>query len=152
MIAVDTVEDRLELAKKLGATQCINPKQQDVATVIKELTNGRGVDSIVDAAGVAGTIDEWLNVAAIGAKIAMVGIPSHPIELNLTEFLMKNISLWTGLGDLSTMPMLMEMIAAGILDPSPIFTEEVAFDDIETAIEEFMERKPGLIKPLINLN
>ena len=152
VIAVDTVTDRLELARTLGATHVINPANQDVVAVIESLTAGRGVEAIVDAAGVPGTINAWQGTAAIGAKVAMVGIPDAPVEMNLTAMLEKNIALWTGLGDLGQMDMLLNMIAAGVLDPSPIFTETTSFKHIETSIAEFMARKPGLVKPLIHMD
>lgn len=152
VIAVDTVADRLDLARRLGAAHIIDPSREDTAAVVAELTDGRGVDAVVDAAGVESTIIAWETVAAIGARVAMVGIPGAPVEMNLTALLHKNISLWTGLGDLGHMDMLLNMIAAGALDPSPIFTETVPFRDIERAIAEFIARKPGLVKPLVPLD
>lgn len=151
VIAVDTLADRLSLASTLGAHHCINALEQNVVEVVQQLTHGKGVEAIVDAVGAKATIQSWTEVAAIGAKVAMVGIPAEPLELNLAAFLHKNISLWTGLGDLRCMQMLMDMIAAKVLDPSPIFTEQVVFDDIEQSIAEFVSRKPGLVKPFIQM-
>lgn len=152
VIAVDTVPERLELARALGADHVVDPSRQDTAAAVAELTGGRGAEAVVDAAGVEATITAWQAVAAIGARVAMVGIPAAPVEMNLTALLVKNISLWTGLGDLGHMDMLLELIAAGRLDPSPIFTETLPFDQIERAIGEFMDRKPGLVKPLITVD
>jgi alcohol dehydrogenase len=149
VIAVDTMADRLSLARNLGADHVIDPSREDITSVVNSLTGGRGVEAIVDAAGVNATIGVWETVAAIGAHIAMVGIPSAPVELNLTALLEKNITLWTGLGDLRLMDTLLALVAAGRLDPSPIFTETVSFEHIEKAIGEFVDRKPGLVKPLI---
>ncbi|MBN3813888.1 alcohol dehydrogenase catalytic domain-containing protein [Paraburkholderia sp. Ac-20347] len=149
VIAVDTVADRLALAKELGATHVIDPSQEDTPSVVATLTGGRGAEAIVDAAGVNGTINAWSGVAALGARIAMVGIPAVPVEINLTALLEKNVSMWMGLGDLRHMDMLLSLIAGGTLDPSPIFTETIPFRDIERAIAEFIDRKPGLVKPLI---
>ena len=55
------------------------------------------------------------------------------------------------LGYLGHMDMLLGMIAAGRLDPAPMFTETVAFDAIETAIADVAARKPGLVKPLVTV-
>lgn len=149
VIAVDMVADRLELARKLGATDVINPTMQDTAAVVAQMTQGRGAEAVVDAAGVKSSIDSWVSVTAIGGRVAMVGIPGAPVEMNLRALLEKNISIWTGLGDLSQMRMLLRVIEAGLLDPSPIFTETTSFQQIEKTIAEFMERKPGLVKPLV---
>lgn len=151
VIAVDTVADRLELAKTLGADHVIDPSTQDVAAVVASLTGGVGAEAVVDAAGVPATIASWVQVGAVGARVAMVGIPAGPVEMVLGALQMKNISLWTGLGDLGHMDMLLAMIAAGRLDPSPIFTEQVPFDQIEGAVAQFIARKPGLVKQLVTV-
>jgi alcohol dehydrogenase len=151
-IAVDTIPERLELARKMGADHVIDPSSEDVAATVASLTGGRGAEAVVDAAGVKATMDSWPVVAAIGGRVAVVAIPSAPVEINLAAMLFKNISLWTGLGDLGKMDMLLGLVAAGKLDPSPIFTETLCFDKIETAISEFMARKPGLVKPFITVS
>ncbi|WP_164509584.1 zinc-binding dehydrogenase, partial [Loigolactobacillus jiayinensis] len=52
VIAVDIVDDRLALAKELGATDIINSKTEDPVAAIKALTNGHGVNFAVDTTGV----------------------------------------------------------------------------------------------------
>ena len=151
-ISVDTLPDRLEVAKKMGADYTIDASKEDVAERVAALTNGRGAEAIVDAAGAKATMDAWFGVGAVGARVSVVAIPGGPVEVNLPAMLFKNMSLWTGLGDLGKMDMFLELIAEGKLDPSPIFTETLSFDGIETAIAEFMARKPGLIKPFITVS
>ncbi len=51
LIAVDLMESRLELAKKMGATRILNPKMGDVLSEIKELTRGNGVDVVIEFTG-----------------------------------------------------------------------------------------------------
>lgn len=149
VIVADALPDRLALAKKMGADVVVDVTKEDVAEVVSKLTNGKGVEAIVEAAGVKATISSWPKVAAVGAKVGMVAIPGTPLEMDLNALLFKNISLWMGLGDLGHMDELLELIAAGKLDPSPVFTETLPFVQIEKAIGEFVARKPGLIKHLI---
>jgi len=151
VIAVDTIPDRLAVATKLGADRVIDPTSEDVAAVVRDLTFGRGAEAIVEAAGVPATIGAWADLAAIGATVSMVAIPGSPVDIPVGAMQMKNISLWTGLGDLGHMDMFLDLIGTGVLDPTPIFTETVPFADIERAIAEFIDRKDGLIKPLITV-
>jgi alcohol dehydrogenase len=151
VIAADAIADRLELAKTLGADVVVDVTKQDVAQVVAEVTGGEGAEAIVDAAGVPATIGAWFSVAAIGARVGMVGIPAGPVEMALGALQMKNVSLWTGLGDLGHMDTFLALIAAGRLDPSPMFTQTVPFDGIEGAIAEFVARKPGLVKQLVTV-
>jgi len=151
VIAVDTLPDRLDLARSLGADHAIDASREDTTGIVADLTGGRGAEALVDAAGVKATIDSWEAVAAVGARVAMIAIPAGPVELRLAALLQKNVSLWMGLGDLGHMDVFLELIAAGKLDPSPIFTETVPFDRIERVIGEFIAGKPGLVKPLVTV-
>lgn len=151
VIVADAIADRLELARRMGADHVVDVTKVDTVEVVAGLTGGRGAEAIVDAAGAKATIASWGKVAALGARVAMVAIPGAPVELDLAALLNRNISLWMGLGDLGHMDTLLALIAAGKLDPSPVFTETVPFDRIEGAISDFIARKPGLVKPLITL-
>ncbi|KAF9887174.1 hypothetical protein FE257_010428 [Aspergillus nanangensis] len=150
VVMVDILADRLDVARKLGATHVVNPAAgDDLAQVVSEITGGRGAEATIDAAGVKGSISLWSEVTAIGGKVAVVAIPSGPVEVSLSAIVMRNITIWTGLGDVTHMDMLLGHINDGRLDPSPIFSETVAFDDIENTLKDFVSRKPGLIKPFI---
>jgi alcohol dehydrogenase len=151
VIAVDTVPERLSVATQLGASRVVDPASEDLAQIVRDLTDGRGAEAIVDAAGVPATIGSWMSLAALGATVSMVAIPGGPVDIPVGAMQMMNVSLWTGLGNLGHMDMFLKLIASGVLDPAPIFTETVAFADIERAITEFIDRKQGLIKPLITL-
>ncbi len=151
VVVADAIPDRLALATTMGADVVVDVTREDVAAVVATLTDGAGAEAIVDAAGVPATIGAWAKIAAIGARVGMVAIPGGPVELMLSALQMKNVSVWTGLGDLSHMPMFLELIAAGRLDPSPVFTETVPFDAIEGAIADFVARKPGLVKQLVTV-
>lgn len=151
IIAVDAIADRLDLAGTLGADVTVDVTQQDVVEAVAAATGGVGAHAVVDAAGVPATIAAWPAVTAVGGRVAMVGIPAGPVEMVLGALLMKNITVWSGLGDLTHATMFLDLILAGRLDPTPVFTETVAFDDIERAIGEFVARKPGLVKQLVTL-
>ncbi|KAK4237187.1 hypothetical protein C8A03DRAFT_34879 [Achaetomium macrosporum] len=84
IIAIDIVEQKLALAKELGATHTINSSkiQGDVTEAIKSVTGGQGVDFAVDTTGVAAVIEKMLDCLAFGGTAASVGAP--PREANIT--------------------------------------------------------------------
>ena len=73
VVAVDVFDERLELARELGATHTINSKTEDVAQRLNEITNGNGVDYVVDTTG----RPELLRIAAeslgVRGTVALVG-------------------------------------------------------------------------------
>lgn len=138
VIAVDPVASRLELARRLGADVAVSPSE-DVAGLVSQLTGGWGAESVVDAAGAQATFDLAAKVVSIGGKIAILGIPARPHQVNFAELLMKNVTVWTGLGELHHMDAMMRHVAAGLVDPAPLFTHETTLEELP----EFYARLAG---------
>lgn len=145
VIAVDPVATRRERALTLGADLVLDPSD-DVAGVVAELTGGWGAESIVDAAGVQSTFDLAAEVVAIGGHIAILGIPAKPHRVDFAALLLKNVTIWTGLGDLSTMDAMLGHVAAGTLEPGPLFTHEATLDELPSYYERLAGGDLDIIK------
>lgn len=76
IIAIDLVEDRLLLAKELGATHTVNASNQDPIRGIRDLTEGRGVDYAFEAIGLEETFSQAYRSIHWGGTCVMVGVPS----------------------------------------------------------------------------
>lgn len=129
VVAVDPIALRRERALELGADVALAP-DEDVAGVVNRFTGGWGADSVIDAAGVQATFDTAGNIVAIGGSIALIGIPSRPHQMNVFDLLMKSVHLWTGQGELQLAEPLMRHVAAGIVDPGPLFTHEASLEEL----------------------
>ena len=89
IIAIDVVEQKLEMAKSLGATHTINPSSSQLSAVeqIKEMTAGRGVDFAIDTTGIPSVIEQMLNSLALGGTAASIGVPPPKnIPVNVGAF------------------------------------------------------------------
>lgn len=82
IIAVDILDERLEFARKLGATHTINSKNQDAVARILEIT-GDGADFALDTTGVPVVITSLFQATAFGAKVALVGVPKPGSQIDL---------------------------------------------------------------------
>ncbi|WJG10601.1 zinc-binding dehydrogenase [Aliiglaciecola sp. LCG003] len=76
VVAIDTNEDKLKLARKLGAHVCINPMAQDASRIIAEQTSGKLLDFIIEAAGTCSTIEQAFSV--INKNTGKCIFASHP--------------------------------------------------------------------------
>lgn len=94
IIAVDILDSKLEVAKKLGATHTINSMQQDALSEIMKLTGGVGADCALDASGRLDVIKTMLDCAAPGATVATVGSPGvgKKLEIEPHAWIKKGIS------------------------------------------------------------
>ena len=73
IIAIDVSEPRLVLARKLGATDTINPTREDALATVRGLTGGRGADNVFEAGGGEAPLQLALEVARPGATVVILG-------------------------------------------------------------------------------
>ena len=82
IIAVDIHDERLELAKELGATHTINSKTEDLHEQIAEITHGVGVNYTIDTTGVSEVMEASLKVLAKGGKSAPLAVSPNSLSFN----------------------------------------------------------------------
>lgn len=85
VFATDVSEYRLGLAKKLGADVAINPKEKDPVAIVREMTQGRGADVLLEMSGNAGAIKQGFAALRKAGKAALLGIPSKPVEFDIAN-------------------------------------------------------------------
>jgi len=89
----DVIDYRLEYAKKYGANEVINAAKEDVVSVIKNLTDGKGVDVVIDASGAPSAIRQAVDIVKPGGRIVLVGYPPSDVPLPLAEVISKELTL-----------------------------------------------------------
>lgn len=149
IIVVEKSKKRLEKAKELGATHCINCMDEDVVKKVAEYTDNKGADVIIDAVGLTITFEQSLECAGIGAKIHMVGIPAKPISI-APNYFYKNITFSMGLGDITLAKPLLKLVEQGKLDLTPLITNRIKLDDIMEGVDMFRNQPDDVIKILVN--
>lgn len=83
IIAIDVVPERLELARELGATHLINPKQQETLAEIQQITGGRGVNYAVDTTGVPAVFRQMTDALATLGHGVLVGAAALGVEATI---------------------------------------------------------------------
>ena len=79
LIVTDLRDERLECARKLGATHTFNPQRDDLNEAVKELTGDVGIDFVFECAGVPETIQQMVEIATPAGRVAAVGITSGDV-------------------------------------------------------------------------
>ena len=81
LIAIDLVDSKLEAANEFGATHTINPSKEDAAERVRALTNGRGADYVMMAAGSGKAIEQGLELIGRGGTLVLVGMPASGVKM-----------------------------------------------------------------------
>jgi alcohol dehydrogenase len=137
IIAIDLDENRLDLAKQVGASHCINSGAADWKEQVFALTDGYGVDVAVEAVGVPATFDMCTQLVRPGGNVANVGVHGKPVTLDLATLWIQNINLSMGLVNTTTLGMLLKLVAQQKLPAGKFVTHRFALDDIIAAYETF---------------
>lgn len=137
IIMVDIDDNRLEISKRLGATQVVNNSDGSAVRKIMEMTDNKGVDVAIEALGMSSTFDVCQAIVAAGGRIANIGVHGKPVQLNLDKLWSHNIVLTTRLVDTVTTPLLMTMVASGRLQPKQLITHHFTMDQLMEAYDTF---------------
>ncbi|HEY6358837.1 MAG TPA: zinc-binding dehydrogenase, partial [Vicinamibacterales bacterium] len=150
IIGIDSVEKRLDMARRFGANVVLNPNQADVVHEIKKLTGGRGVDVAIEALGRQETFENALRSIRPGGTLSSLGVYSGklvaPYEALYAGLADQTIVTTLCPGGKERMRRLMTMVENRRVDLSPLVTHHYALDDIEEAFDLFSHQRDGVLK------
>ncbi|KAF4926121.1 Alcohol dehydrogenase 1 [Colletotrichum viniferum] len=153
IIAIDTDPNRLEVAKKFGATDVVDSSKGTAVADIKAMTEGKGCDSVIEAVGIPATFDLCQELLAPGGVLANVGVHGTKVDLHLQNLWDKNIAITTRLVDTTTTPMLLKLVQSGKLQPSQLITHHFKLNEMEKAYETFgAAAQHGALKVVIDVD
>lgn len=137
IIMIDRDANRLGVARRFGATDCIDVGAVEPAAAVMKLTDGVGVDCAIEAVGVPETFELCEALIAPGGTIANVGVHGVKASLHLEALWDRNIAITTRLVDTVSTPMLLKTVRAGKLDPKQLITHRFKLDEIGAAYDTF---------------
>jgi 2-desacetyl-2-hydroxyethyl bacteriochlorophyllide A dehydrogenase len=141
VLAVDTVEDRLDVAKQFGALP-VHLTEQSPRDVVKELTGGRGIDLAVDAVGHPEALDLAIRLARKAGTVVAIGVYAERCEVHMGLVWIKGLTLKAGPANvIGHVDRVLGMLAAGSLDPTPLVTHHLGLDDAPDAYRLYDRRE-----------
>lgn len=155
IIALDTDESRLQLAKKAGLADIIwNPQQmteKELEMRIKEVSHGRGADTVFEVAGGRETFQLAWKLARPNGIVAVIAMYEEDQIIPLPQMYGKNLTFKTGGVDGSDCERIMELIADGKIDTTCLITHRMSFTNILKGYEIFENKEDGAIKIAVKL-
>jgi L-iditol 2-dehydrogenase len=148
--AVDLLENRVNLAGKLGAAAAIDGRRTDPVEAIMELTGGRGTDIVFDTTGSARACQSTPHLARRGGVVTLVGWPDpgtlpYAVEMVLEKELdVRGVNRYA-----NTYPTAIALMASGKLDVRPLVSHRFPFDQVVEAFGFAVEHPDETIKVMI---
>jgi len=150
IIMIDLDDNRLEVARRFGATQTVNNSDGTAVKKVTALTGGRGVDTAMEAVGVPSTFMLCQDLVAPGGIIANIGVHGSKVDLHLESLWSRNIAITTRLVDTVTTPMLLKTVQSKKLEPKLLITHRFRLGQILDAYDTFARAaSTGALKVII---
>jgi L-iditol 2-dehydrogenase len=150
VIVIDTLNNRLDKAKELGADLVINPIEENAIEIVNEITNNKGVDVVIDCAGAKPTILSTVDYVKKGGKIVFVGMSQDDqIPFRLNRAISKEIDIKTIFRYHSMFERTINAVYSGMIDISKIISDVFAYEDSIEAFETVSKKKQEVIKAVI---
>jgi len=147
IFAIDTLEYRLDLAKKLGATTTINALKEDP---IKEVLAEGGVNIVFDAVGHQKTVQQALSMVQKGGKVVIIGMLEATMELGMLDVTVKEIEIRGSYGYTSDdFQQALTLIAEGKVEVKPLITHVLPLNDIAKGFDMLSQGTENVIKVVL---
>ena len=152
IIAIDVDDSRLALAKRESlADVTLNPLRDDVEREVRALTEGRGADAVLEAAGGRDTFRMAWRIARPNAVAAVIAMYEEPQILPLPDMYGKNLIFKTGGVDASSCGKIMELIAQRKLDARCLITHRTDLEHIMEAYDLFEIKRDHVVKVAVRV-
>jgi 2-desacetyl-2-hydroxyethyl bacteriochlorophyllide A dehydrogenase len=141
VIAVDTVEQRLEVARGFGAIP-VHLTEESPRDVVRSLTEKRGVDVSIDAVGHPDALDLAIRLARKAGTVFAIGVYAEPCQVHMGLVWIKALTLRSGHANvIGHVDRVLGMLAAGTVDPTPLVTHHLALEDAADAYAIYDRRE-----------
>ena len=138
---IDLDDNRLEVAKRFGATAGVNSGDGKAVGKVMTMTGGREVDTAIEAVGIPATFELCQQLVAPGGVIANIGVHGTKVDLHLENLWDRNITITTRLVDTVSTPMLLKSLGSKTFDPKLLITHRFKLDGILTLTTRFATRR-----------
>lgn len=142
VLGTDVDEERLSLARELGADYTVNVQREDAAGLVKGLTDGFGADIVYECSGAGPAAQQLLGLVRKAGQYAQVGLFGKPVTWDLEQVCYKQLSVT---GTLATVPSswhhALRLMAQGKVRTGPLATNLFPLDGWPDALAAFEGRK-----------
>jgi 2-desacetyl-2-hydroxyethyl bacteriochlorophyllide A dehydrogenase len=141
VVAIDSVEDRLGIAREFGA-EAVHLTEDDPRAAVKAATGGRGVDAAIDAVGHPDALELAARVTRKAGTVAAIGVYAERVPVHMGIIWIKALTLKTGHANvIGHVDRVLAMMAAGVLDPTPLVTHHMPLAEAADAYAVYDRRE-----------
>ena len=138
VIAVDIADEKLEQARRLGATATLNPARESagIGKAVRKLTGSAGADIAIEAIGNPSTMRDAFSTLRPGGRLVIVGYSDHEVALNAGRMMYREMEIRGSLGCRPVdYPRVIELARTGRIEVASLVTARFPLDEINAGLD-----------------
>jgi len=149
VIAVDMLQEKLDMAKNAGAGVILNAQTDDVSGEIRKLTQTRGADFAFEAVGITPTIKSAIESLRKGATLIIVGNLSSTIEFPLQKVVTQEITVKGSCAINGEYPAVLDLISKGKINVDDMISAVAPLSEGALYFDKLYKKELGLLKVIL---
>jgi len=146
IIALDMKEDRLALARQLGADVTINPGTADVAAEMRRAVGRPDADAVLEAVGTEASVGLAMGLTKLGGHVTLIGNVTPRVQVNLQDIVSRELTLRGSCAIAGEYRACLNLMAAGRIQAKPLISQIVPLSDGQAAFDALHHGDTGLVK------
>jgi L-iditol 2-dehydrogenase len=149
IVAVDLDDDRLAVARELGADYSVRADAGEIASAVKGLSHGRGADASFEVVGNSAALRVAIGCLRKGGTLVLVGNLQSQVELPLQDVVTRQLSLLGSCASSGEYTTALELMAQGKIDVSPLISAVAPLSEGAGWFQRLYAKEPGLMKVIL---
>lgn len=150
-ILVDVIQERLDYAKEQGIPYIFNSREGGVEDYLKEVTNGKLPEAMIDCTGAPVILEQMHNYVCHGGRIALVGWPHNPVAINTVRLMQKEIDICPSRNSNAKFPEAIRLIHENKIPTEAFITKTVKMDEVEATIRDMIQAPAEYLKVIVEI-
>lgn len=150
-ILIDVLQKRLDYAKELGIPYVFNSKEGDIETFLREVTDGKLPEAMIDCTGAPAILENMHNYVCHGARIALVGWPHDPVRINTVRMTQKEIDILPSRNSNAKFPEAIKLVNEGKIPTDAIITKLIKLEEVEDTIRDMIQNPSDYLKVIVEI-
>ncbi len=151
-IAIDLDDEKLVLAKQVGAQHAINSRNGSVHEALQTITDGLGPDVVIEAVGVPDTYRLAVEEVAHTGRVVYIGWAKEPVCYETKLFVHKEMDILGSRNSLTEFPAVIEMLSKKAFPVEATISATVSLDEAAGALRRWSESPQSYTKILVEMN
>jgi alcohol dehydrogenase, propanol-preferring len=150
VIAVDIQDQKLSIAKDLGADFIVNSSKADPVHEIKSKTSGRGADHAIEMVGGRLTVEAAIRSVRRGGKVGIVGGSNDEFKVGIRQVLWNDITIYACFGQLRPyLSRMLSLVSDKRIDLERMITNRFPLDRVNDGFQTLRERRGNPIRVVL---